>query len=396
MPRLGSSVAAQRVPFSPKTFSFQTPATPAPAPTADEAATTESLHQALLRQLTSLFDFASAPTSTPATAPAQRADEAPTTESLDEAVLRELAKKCKTLDPSEAEIIDPLDYDGDGAYELETEPKLTIVPNFLTDEECAHLRSLAESRWAPSLIITAGANGETKDLKQQGSELRTSWSTPVDYAQTPIVKDIEQRLSKLVGMSVNHLERLAMVRYEPGQQYKIHHDGIWRPMTAFIYLNDIPSGDEGETFFPNLDIKIMPRKGALVMWPNTDGKRQFEDIRVMHAGLPPKSGTKYGVNCFFNEAPKRLMPDNGTFGGQGPPEPVRAPAGAVGGALQMSVSVACRAPVAGPLMAPPAGSFAAPSFATPRAPDKGPAPAVTTSLSRTVSTYLRSPSDRLF
>merc|ERR1719331_3701565 len=116
------------------------------------ASTTESLHQALLAQLKSLFSFASAPTSAPAPAPAQKADEAPTTESLDEAVLRELAKKCKTLDPSEAEIIDPLEYDGDGAYVLETEPKLTIVPNFLTDEECAHLRSLAESRWAPSLI----------------------------------------------------------------------------------------------------------------------------------------------------------------------------------------------------------------------------------------------------
>jgi prolyl 4-hydroxylase len=242
----------------------------------------------------------------------------------DNAVLRELAKKCKTLDPSEAATIDPLDLDpSHTAYELDTEPRITIIPNFLNDEETAHIVELAQGRWAPSLVITAGANGQVKDLKQKGSSLRSSWSTLIDYAQTPMVADIERRLSKLAGIDVNYLERMALVRYEPGQEYKVHHDGIWRPATVFIYLNDVPVGKGGETFFPNLDVKIVPRKGTAIMWPNTDGKREFEDVRVMHAGLPPHAGVKYGVNCFFNQMPKRLMnEDGGAFAGQGPPEAV--------------------------------------------------------------------------
>merc|ERR1719498_969270 len=169
--------------------------------------------------------------------------------------------------------------------------------------------------------------------------------------------NIEQRLSKLAGIDVNYLERMAMVRYHPGQQYKVHHDGIWRPMTVFLYLNDVPSEEEGETFFPNLEIKITPRKGTAVMWPNTDGKPEFEDIRVMHAGLPPKTCMKYGVNCFFNQAPKRLLPDDpaGAFGGQGPPEVVKAKGSAVATAsapLQAASPVPAAALARSPLSVP--------------------------------------------
>lgn len=258
----------------------------------------------------------------PAPAPASRVGNF-----SDDAVLAGLMAKCKQWDPENAECIDPADLDPDiEVHELDTEPKITIVPNFVSDEEMAHILFLVQDRWAPSLVITSGANGQVKDLQQKGSEIRTSWSTLVDYAQTPIVAGIEKRLSALSGIDVNHLERLAMVRYEKGQQYKVHHDGIWRPMTVFIYLNDVAPGDEGETYFPNLDVKIVPRKGTAVMWPNTAGRQEFEDTRVMHAGLPPLSGIKYGVNCFFNQAPKRLLPEDAgdAFGGQGPPEAFKA------------------------------------------------------------------------
>eukprot|EP00973_Karenia_brevis_P003818 528084-Karenia_brevis.AAC.1 len=32
-----------------------------------------------------------------------------------------------------------------------------------------------------------------------------------------------------------------------------------------------------------------------------DGSPNVEDTRTLHAGLPPKAGVKYGLNCFFNE-----------------------------------------------------------------------------------------------
>ncbi|CAE7398606.1 Ank2 [Symbiodinium pilosum] len=42
------------------------------------------------------------------------------------------------------------------------------------------------------------------------------------------------------------------------------------------------------------------------MWPNAQADGA-EDSRMVHAGRPPSSGVKYGVNCFFNVATKRLV-----------------------------------------------------------------------------------------
>lgn len=259
-------------------------------------------------------------------------------EAEDAALLAEMAKKVRrTLDPSGARIIDPADCDTGKSpmHVIRSEPNIIIIPNFLSDAEVAHLLEIAQPQWAPTLVMTAGANGNIANLKSRTSTLRTNQGAVVDYAMTPCVAGIEKKLSAVAGMDVNHLERLVMIKYEGGQQYKIHHDGNWRPITVFIYLNDLPDDDDGETFFPNLGLKIKPRKGAAIMWTNTlptssDGINRDEDTRVMHAGLPPKTATKYGVNCFFNAAPKRLEQHDSDFMGQGPPQACLAKAKAQG------------------------------------------------------------------
>jgi hypothetical protein len=40
-------------------------------------------------------------------------------------------------------------------------------------------------------------------------------------------------------------------------------------------------------------------KGCAVMWSNVL-ETGTEDLRLLHQALPPKTGIKYGVNCFFN------------------------------------------------------------------------------------------------
>ena len=114
---------------------------------------------------------------------------------------------------------------------------------------------------------------------------------------------------------MEHLERLNMVRYNPGEFYGVHHDGPMRPVTVFIYLNDLPDGAQGETYFPKLGLKFVPRKGTALMWsnvfcaqrqpnPNLFGKQTGGDPRMVHEGLPPSSGLKFGLNAFFNQLSK--------------------------------------------------------------------------------------------
>ena len=82
---------------------------------------------------------------------------------------------------------------------------------------------------------------------------------------------------------------LMCARYAPGQFFKQHHDGRFRPITVFIYLNDVAPCGGGETFFPELNLKalaflssshlpfqVVPRKGCAA--PRTS-RRDLERLR---------------------------------------------------------------------------------------------------------------------
>lgn len=192
------------------------------------------------------------------------------------------------------------------AYVVWEKPKVMVVPNFLSEKEIQHLLDLCEAHWVPSVVGSGvyKTNDESKDLRNQQSSNRTSYSCMLRSSHTSTVEVIERRLANLAGMDVDYLERLNMVRYHPGQLFNRHHDGRFRPKTVFVYLNDLPEGAEGETFFPEVNLKVVPRKGCAVMWANTISPG-VEDPLTFHMGLPPKEGVKYGVNCFFNDKPLR-------------------------------------------------------------------------------------------
>ena len=109
------------------------------------------------------------------------------------------------------------------------------------------------------------------------------------------------------------MESIHVVKYSVGEEYKDHHDffhpgeeyyedevnrGGQRLKTALVYLNDDFEG--GETNFPNLNIKVDPKKGKLVLWDNIkdDGSLDYDSL---HAGLPVKSGYKYIAVIWIRE-----------------------------------------------------------------------------------------------
>jgi len=206
------------------------------------------------------------------------------------------------------------------------EPRMTLVPSFLTKPEADHLLALAEGYWAPSLVgrhkVGADADGHATaefdnmyrqdDLANKSSQTRTSRSCMLRAAQTSVVERIEHRLAALAGFPVSCLERLNMVRYAPGEVFGEHHDGRFRPTTVFVYVNDLPEGDGGETHFPQLNMRVVPRAGCAVMWRNNT-LEGGEDDRLRHAALAPLTAVKYGVNCFFNvDTEMRLVYELGT------------------------------------------------------------------------------------
>jgi len=191
-------------------------------------------------------------------------------------------------------------------YVIHEDPKIVLVPDFLTDVEIDEIHSVCNDLWEVSGVgsLSAGYAGSGKaSINNLG---RTSSSAVLDWAHTPTIAELEKRLACLAGMSVDHLEGLVGVRYQPGQFFTLHHDGSHRPVTIFLYLNDLPEEEEGETRFPLLGLKFAPRRGAAVMWSNVgpDGKL---DPRVIHHAIPPRATMKFGVNCFFHELPIRQV-----------------------------------------------------------------------------------------
>lgn len=191
---------------------------------------------------------------------------------------------------------------------VSTDPYISVFPDFLSDVECDHLIDLVEGYWTPSLV----GNKESQDQDSWGrageydnsaTDYRTSWSCFLRWCQTSVVERMEQRVADIgklwLPVDVSQVERMNMVRYAPGERFRVHHDGKFRPITVFIYLNDLPENDEGGTYFPILGYSFKPRKGTAIMWRNNSNDGS-EDSRMIHAGEPPLTGIKYGVNCFIN------------------------------------------------------------------------------------------------
>lgn len=94
----------------------------------------------------------------------------------------------------------------------------------------------------------------------------------------------------------HEFESFRIKRYEPGkgEVFARHVDGYdeitaLRYVVLFWYLNDVEEG--GETWFPELRMRVRPRRGRCLMFPPF---WMFE-----HAGLKPVSSAKFILGTYF-------------------------------------------------------------------------------------------------
>ncbi|WP_245942226.1 prolyl hydroxylase family protein [Sphingomonas gilva] len=158
---------------------------------------------------------------------------------------------------------------------------------------------------------------------------RTSETCNLDR-ENPLVRGIDARIARLLGIDPRLGEILQGQRYGVGQQFKPHHDylrpsepywgrqkeiGGQRTWTAMAFLN-VP-GRGGETQFPRIELTIPPRIGSLVVWNNLDEAGE-PNPATLHAGLPVAEGVKYIVTKWYRERPWGVR--RGARQSQGRPE----------------------------------------------------------------------------
>lgn len=196
---------------------------------------------------------------------------------------------------------------------------LSLIPNPLLEHTLTKFR-------APNLAISeVYFNGQKRPSLE-----RTSKSAGLPPT-SPVVQCVLSRARNFLGTVLSTTEDFGfpqLVHYQTGQKFDIHHDWYDTPQPVrgapgryfnriasfFVFLEDQCEG--GETWFPYIEgsgveelgggrwkehedggVAFRPRSGNALFWVNLHSNGTG-DKRVMHAGLPLKSGVKTAMNIW--------------------------------------------------------------------------------------------------
>lgn len=195
--------------------------------------------------------------------------------------------------------------------DLNLDPRVYTIADFLTDAECAHLISRARAMHMERAKVSGGKEG----VVSQGRTNAVCW---VDHYADPACKRIAAKVAGLVGMPLNHAERFQVIHYGKGEEYRPHFDAFdptteagkrnWqgggqRIITVLGYLTNVKKG--GATEFPKLKIKVPPEKGKLLVFHNCEAGTVTRHPQSLHAGCPVEDGEKWAFNLWFRAEKRR-------------------------------------------------------------------------------------------
>ena len=184
-------------------------------------------------------------------------------------------------------------------------PRIVVFGNLLSHEECDAIIAAARPRMARSLTVATQSGGE------EINDDRTSNGMFFQRGETGIVRQLEERIARLLRWPLDHGEGLQVLHYGPGAEYKPHHDyfapgepgtptilkrGGQRVGTLVIYLNEPERG--GATIFPEVPLQVVPRRGNAVFFSY---ERPDPSTRTLHGGAPVVAGEKWIATKWLRE-----------------------------------------------------------------------------------------------
>ena len=186
-----------------------------------------------------------------------------------------------------------------------------VSDGVLGDEECMAMKLLASAQLRPSEAIDPHSGAG------QRLRIRTSDDAVID----PLVEDValvlaRRRLCALAGVDARHAEPFVVLRYRPGQEYRLHRDtlppslladpvqgrGGQRVATVIAYLANVEAG--GETVFPRRGLSVVPKRGAALAFRNVHADGRVDEDSL-HAGQPVARGEKWIATLWLRERPLR-------------------------------------------------------------------------------------------
>ncbi|MCD5322164.1 MULTISPECIES: 2OG-Fe(II) oxygenase [Pontibacillus] len=177
------------------------------------------------------------------------------------------------------------------------EPLIVVLDNVASEKECDRIITTSQDRLERSRI------GQARET----NEMRTSSGMFFEENENTLIHRMERRLSAIMNVPIEHAEGLQVLRYQPGQEYKPHHDYFKqsdnnRISTIVLYLNDVEEG--GETLFPHLGLSVTPKKGMAVYFEYFYQDALLNE-KTLHSGNPVVQGEKWVATQWMRRKPVR-------------------------------------------------------------------------------------------
>ena len=188
-------------------------------------------------------------------------------------------------------------------------PNVALLENLLSEQECEQLIRMAQGKLRRSEVVDPASG------RLEVSGVRSSEGTHFGYAENAVVARIEARVAALTGIPIPHGEPLQLLHYPVGGEYVPHNDyfdpafegsaavlaqGGQRIATIVIYLQEPELG--GETWFPELELAVRPRRGGAVYFEYCNARGEL-DSRCLHAGAPVRRGHKWIATKWLRQRP---------------------------------------------------------------------------------------------
>jgi prolyl 4-hydroxylase len=196
---------------------------------------------------------------------------------------------------------------------LSDEPRVSVIPGFLTPQLCRAMIGFATGRLEPARVYDPNSRTDIVYAHRSNTVARFG----VDSVEFLHVL-LQARMSAACGAPLLHFEAPTQLHYAVGEQIADHFDFVdprvaedyageiarngQRLITFIVYLNDAYEG--GETSFRKLGFSHRGGLGEGIYFVNTLPDLT-PDMRMVHAGEPVTQGEKWIVTQFIRSRPTR-------------------------------------------------------------------------------------------
>ena len=103
--------------------------------------------------------------------------------------------------------------------QISQKPRVFIVHDFLSHEECDYLIQYSEPHLERSMVV----NPKTGRVERNPARISYNMFCPPDHGD-PIIASIEKRIEETTAIPWSHSERMNFVYYSVGGEFKPHYD----------------------------------------------------------------------------------------------------------------------------------------------------------------------------